>query len=112
MHSNYTFELLTDLNSTEGIVSIVRNKKTVKELNTTWPTGIYSLSHVALPFSGKDPLYGNSNAPKSPGIALGHLAGYGEKMVLQIPPAALLRQRWNPFHDYTKMRVLEFLELQ
>jgi hypothetical protein len=52
------------------------------------------------------------NAPESPGIQLGHLAGYGERMVLQISPSTLLRQRWNPFHAYTKEKVLTFLKLR
>ena len=112
VQDNYTFELISDLNSSGKNVQCISREKCTEDLNVSWPTGIYSLSHVAMPFSEKDPLYGSSNAAKSPGIALGHLAGYGEKMVLQIPPSALLRQRWNPFHDYTKMRVLEFLGLE
>ena len=109
---NYTFELISDMNSSNNNLQLIANNKVIQDSNLTWPLGMYSLSHVALPFSSNDPLYGNINAPKSPGIALGHLAGYGEKMVLQISPSVLLRQRWNPFHAYTKERVLEFLELQ
>ena len=112
VQKNYTFELITDLNSGDGKVQLIKNHQNTQDLNLTWPLGMYSLSHVALPFSKNDPLYGDINAPKSPGIALGHLARYGEKMILQIPPGTLLRQRWNPFHDYTKMRVLKFLGLQ
>ena len=110
-HTNYTFELITDLNASEGKVQVISKYKDIQDLNISWPLGIYSLSHVALPFSKNDPLYGNSHAPKSPGIALGHMAGYGEKMVLQISPSALLRQRWNPFHNYSKKRVLKFMDL-
>jgi len=112
IHTNYTFELITDLNSTKGTIALIKNHQNIQELNLSWPLGIYSLSHVALPFSKDDPLYGNVDAPESPGIALGHLAGYGEKMVLQISPSVLLRQRWNPFHDYTQKRVLDFLGLE
>ena len=111
-NKNYTFELISDMNSSNNNVQLIKNNKVIQDSNQTWPLGMYSLSHVALPFSSNDPLYGNINAPKSPGIALGHLADYGEKMVLQIAPSVLLRQRWNPFHKYTKERVLEFLELQ
>jgi alpha-beta hydrolase superfamily lysophospholipase len=98
VQSNYRLELLSDLNAS-GIPII-------------WPKNVYSLSHVALPFSKNDPLYGDVNAPESPGIQLGHLAGYGERMVLQISPSTLLRQRWNPFHAYTKEKVLTFLKLR
>jgi esterase/lipase len=110
IQSNYSFELISDLNSSEEKIQR-RQEKYVEDMNITWPMGIYSLSHVAMPFSKNDPLYGDVNAPKSPGIQLGYLAGYGERMVLQISPSALLRQRWNPFHKYTKKRVLEFMGL-
>ncbi len=112
IHTNYSFEVITDLNSTKGTVALIKNHQNIQELDLSWPLGIYSLSHVALPFSKNDPLYGNVDAPESPGIALGHLAGYGEKMVLQISPSVLLRQRWNPFHNYTQKRVLDFLGLE
>ena len=64
-----------------------------------------------MPISKDDPLYGDINAPKSPGVTLGHLAMYGESAVLEISPAAILRQRWNPFHEYTQKRMLDFLGL-
>ncbi len=28
------------------------------ELDAAWPTGVYSLSHLAIPFSPDDPVYG------------------------------------------------------
>jgi hypothetical protein len=81
-----------------------------EELPFQWPKGLYSLSHLAIPISQNDPLYGDDNAPKSPGIKLGRLALYGENGILET--SSLLRQRWNPFHSYTKQRVLEFMELE
>lgn len=65
-----------------------------------------------MPISNNDPLYGDRNAPKSPGVTLGHLAIYGETSVLQMSGSSLLRQRWNPFHGYIKQRVFEFLGLK
>ena len=109
---NYTFELITDLNTTDDNLMKVTNAETSKKLSFSWPKELYSLSHLAMPISQNDPLYGDKNAPKSPGIQLGHLAIYGENGVLQTSPASLLRQRWNPFHGYTKERVLEFLKLE
>ncbi len=76
-----------------------------------WPPGIYSLSHVALPFSPVDPVYGGPAAPASPGIELGDLAPRGERGVLQVSGTDLLRLRWNPFYDYVEARVLEFTGL-
>jgi pimeloyl-ACP methyl ester carboxylesterase len=109
---HYTFELITDLNTTEGNLTRIIDGKTVEKLPFSWPKNLYSLSHISLPISSNDPLYGDKHAPKSPGIQLGHLAIYGENGILQISPASLLRLRWNPFHQYTKQRVLKFLKLE
>lgn len=108
----YTFDLISDINSTDDHLMLIRNGEIIEELPYRWPQGLYSLSHLAIPISLNDPLYGNKDAPKSPGIYLGHLSLYGETSVLEISAATLLRQRWNPFHDYTKQRVLEFMNLE
>ena len=107
---NYTFELISNISTNDRSVKRIVNHTEVHTLPYEWSKGLYSLSHLALPISPNDPLYGNNNAPKSPGIQLGHLAIYGETGVLQISSASLLRQRWNPFHGYIKGRVLAFLE--
>ncbi len=108
---NYTFELITDLNATHNTLMKITDGKTRTNLSYQWPRGLYSLSHLAMTISQNDPTYGDKNAPKGPGIQLGHLAIYGETGVLQTSASSLLRQRWNPFHEYTKERVLEFLKL-
>jgi hypothetical protein len=82
------------------------------QLDLAWPEMIYSLSHVALPFPANDSLYGVEEEEQSPGIRLGSLAPRGEKGVLQIPAADMLRQRWNPFYGYVKQRLLEFMGLE
>ena len=114
-NTHYRFDLISDLNSTDGsLMQITKDTKhqTSKKLPFYWPKNLYSLSHLAMPISYNDPLYGDKNAPKSPGVQLGYLAIYGETSVLETSAASLLRQRWNPFHDYTKQRVLEFLGLK
>jgi alpha-beta hydrolase superfamily lysophospholipase len=87
------------------------NKIAEMSMGLMWPQGVYSLSHVALPFSPNDPLYGGPAAGNSPGIKLGDLALRGERGVLQIPAAAMLRLRWNPFYPYMERRLLEFVRL-
>ena len=77
-----------------------------------WPQHVYSLSHVALPFSPGDPVYGGAEAGPSPGIDLGNLAMRGEKGVLRVPPADMLRLRHNPFHSYLENRMLVFMGLE
>ena len=76
-----------------------------------WPAGVYSLSHVALPFAPTDALYGGPDAAASPGIELGNLAPRGERGVLQVSGTDALRLRWNPFYDYVEARILEFAGL-
>jgi alpha-beta hydrolase superfamily lysophospholipase len=87
------------------------SEKNVFPLSLAWPAGIYSLSHVALPFAPDDPLYGGNDAEKSPGIQIGNLVLKGENGVLRINPASLLRLHWNPFYDYLEQRVLQFMAL-
>ncbi len=100
--------------SRQVIVRTLRHgQATPIELDTglSWPAGIYSLAHVALPFPPQDPVYGGRPEEASPGIYLGDLALRGERGVLQIPAADMLRLRWNPFYPYVESRVFEFLGL-
>jgi len=83
-----------------------------RKIGLDWPSTVYSLSHVALPFPPGDPLYGGEPDQPSPGIQLGNIARYGERDVLKVSPAAMLRLRWNPFYSYMEQRTLEFLELE
>ena len=76
-----------------------------------WPAGLYSLSHVALLFPYDDPLYGGSESAAGPGIRLGNLALRGERGLLQVSDADMLRLRWNPFYPYLEQRILAFLNL-
>lgn len=71
-----------------------------------WPEDVFSLSHVALAFPPDDPIYGRQHPGAAPWIFLGDLALRGETGVLSVPPAAQLRLRWNPFHDYMIERIL------
>jgi alpha-beta hydrolase superfamily lysophospholipase len=81
------------------------------KLGLAWPHDVFSLSHVALPFSAEDPLYGVDRDLESPRIHLGALALRGENSVLEVTPAAMLRQRWNPFYSWMERRILEFVGL-
>jgi hypothetical protein len=76
-----------------------------------WPSDIYSLAHVALPFPPDDPIYGGPASAGIAGIHLGSMALRGENGVLQVSGTALLRLRWNPFFDYVQSKILAFMEL-
>ena len=77
-----------------------------------WPSGVYSLSHVALPFPPDDPIYGGPEAADAAGIQLGNLALRGERGVLQLSADDAMRLRWNPFFDYVEQRTLHFTSLE
>ncbi|MDX1379880.1 MAG: alpha/beta hydrolase [Xanthomonadales bacterium] len=76
------------------------------ELGLRWPDNVFSLSHVALAFPPDDPIYGRERPRDAGWIFLGDLDLRGENGVLSVPPAAQLRLRWNPFHDYMMNRIL------
>ena len=82
---------------------------TTTELGLSWPDDVYSLSHIALPFSPDDPLYGDDPNSENPGIRLGRLALHGENNTLSIPPTMMTRQRWNPFHAFMTAKISEFV---
>jgi len=80
--------------------------ETVEPLGLDYPTEIFSLSHVALPFPVTDPLYGSQ--PENPtqyGINLGDLAVRGERSVLIVDLDTLLRVSSNPFFSYMLQRI-------
>ena len=112
----FAISLVTNKNNESRNV-VVRHRPagssniTEKPIDLLWPDGIYSLSHVALPFPGNDPVYGGLASGSSPGISLGNLVPRGERNVLQIPAADLLRLRWNPFYAYMEGRLIEFVSV-
>ncbi|MHC4131086.1 MAG: alpha/beta fold hydrolase [Planctomycetota bacterium] len=76
------------------------------ELNMNWPHGIYSLSHLAIPFPVEHPLYGtNPSTTPNDHIQLGNIYLRGERNVLRISEKDLTRLRCNPFLDYVKDRI-------
>ena len=115
--SHYRLEMISNntKNPQDGLQQITiekDGKRSQKKLDLSWPEGLYSLSHLALPIEVDDPLYGCKGAPPSPGIKLGDLMLHGENRTLDISASALQRQRWNPFHAYTKKKVLKFIGLE
>jgi alpha-beta hydrolase superfamily lysophospholipase len=82
----------------------------IEPLGLAWPDDAMSLSHVDVPFPPDDPLYGRYPPEGGGQVFLGQLAVRGERGVLKIPAQWLLRLRHNPFYDYQKRRVLEWVE--
>jgi alpha-beta hydrolase superfamily lysophospholipase len=87
------------------------NQLTETELpELAWPSGVYSLSHIALPIPPDDPLYGRFPPDDGDAIYLGDIAMRGERDLLKLPGDWLLRMRYNPFYEVLETRVLEWLE--
>ncbi len=91
--------------------SLGETRVDVGDPGLAWPEGVYSLSHVALPFPPGDPIYGNGLAPDhaGAGFQIGNVVLRGERGVLQISPAEQLRLRWNPFYDWLEERAVGFV---
>ena len=81
-----------------------------REHGVSWPPGVISLSHVALPIAPDDPLYGRRAPDNEDFIFLGQLAIQGERGLLQIPDDWMLRLRYNPFYGYIERRMLEWID--
>jgi alpha-beta hydrolase superfamily lysophospholipase len=79
-----------------------------RSLGLSYPSGFYSLSHVALPFPTSDSLYGITPDPSENfGENLGALAPRGERNVLIASLDSLMRASSNPFFPYMLDRIGE-----
>jgi alpha-beta hydrolase superfamily lysophospholipase len=78
-------------------------------LGLAWPEGVYSLSHVALPYPVNDPLYGVRKQAMTNGIQIGGNVHQGERGLFGIPADDMLRQKWNPFFPYMLNHIDEFM---
>jgi alpha-beta hydrolase superfamily lysophospholipase len=82
------------------------------DLPYVWPAGVYSLSHVAIPYAPTDAWYGSVDEE---GLArtdsFNNMAPRGEQAILAIPLGRLMRLRYNPFFGYVESRTIEFCEV-
>jgi hypothetical protein len=75
-------------------------------LRLDYPPGVFSLSHVAVPFPLSDALYGLTPDPTEDfGIHLGAIAVRGERGLLITSQDALTRLLSNPFFPYMLERI-------
>jgi alpha-beta hydrolase superfamily lysophospholipase len=108
--STYDITIVTN-ERTDSTAVVARNRTSGEDhwteapLGTSWPRGVYSLSHVALPFPPDDPLYGARAGAEVGEFGLGAVELRGERSVLVLPPALLIRLRYNPFFAYVAQRI-------
>lgn len=82
-----------------------------RNLGLSWPQGVYSLSHVAMPFRPDDPLYGLApDLSENYGIRLGLIQLRGERGVLSVSEDDLMRLGSNPFFPYVEERTRRWLQ--
>ena len=112
----FTITLVTNKNP-ESRQVVIRQKPpfttdiaNTAELNVTWPSGVISLSHVALPFPPDDPLYGRIPPDDANKLFLGQIPLQGERGLLKISTDWLFRLRHNPFYDYLQNRSLAWMD--
>jgi alpha-beta hydrolase superfamily lysophospholipase len=80
--------------------------ETAQPLGLSFPLGVFSLSHLAIPFPLNDPLYGLEPDPSEDyGAQLGALATRGERGVLVVSIDSLARMSSNPFFDFVMQRI-------
>jgi alpha-beta hydrolase superfamily lysophospholipase len=99
--SNAIDALTLPAGQTEAVVETTRLR---------WPTQIYSLSHIAIPFRADDGLYGNGAFTNNPDAVLGALAPRGERNVLNLTPEFFLRVRFNPFYGFQSAFLSKWLD--
>ncbi|KAB8309461.1 alpha/beta hydrolase [Erwinia endophytica] len=112
---NYTTTLVTNAspqsNATVAETTQAGATTTTRTpLGINYPSDVYSLSHVALPFPVSDSLYGRTPEPPNAfGISFGDLAPRGERSVLMVSLDMLMRQSSNPFWPWMLQRVNQTL---
>lgn len=109
---NFRLSLLTN-ESPDSLFLEEKNRERDKTLNIrkldfSWPSSIYSLSHVALPFPVNDSLYGG-NPDDLYQLHIGLISPRGEKGVLSVHASDTQRLRYNPFYNYLQQRIEGFL---
>lgn len=94
----------------ERVVEAGTQAESVRPLGMAFPSDVYSLSHVALPFPPNDGLYGsNPESSEDFGIQLGTVTPRGERNVLVASLDSLVRLTSNPFFPYLEQRIAETL---
>ena len=115
--AKYSYTLVTNKSGqTAQIQARTRPAGETDTINTdlpySWPRGVYSLSHVAIPFAITDRWYGaiDENGELRTD-SFNNFAPRGEQAVLAVPIGRLMRLRHNPFFAYVGQRTVEFCKV-
>jgi len=90
----------------ERVTAAGATTEQTRELGLSYPLGVFSLSHVALPFPLSDSLYGMLPDPlEEYGVSLGAVAPRGERGTLIVSLDSLIRMSSTPFFPYMLERI-------
>ena len=90
----------------ERVTEVGATVEQTRELGLSYPLGVFSLSHVAVPFPLSDSLYGMHPDPlEEYGVSLGAIAPRGERGTLIVSLDSLIRMSSNPFFSYMLERI-------
>ncbi len=76
---------------------------------TSWPEGVVSLSHIAVPIPPEDRVYGTAAATADTGLSLGSISMRAEPSALLISGSVFMRCRHNPFYKIMEDHVINWL---
>ena len=99
------------LDVVERSIRANRTEIVTRPLGLAWPPEMFSLAHVALPFTLDDDVYGRNPRPSSLDVVrLGTLSPRGERAVLTVPLDTLMRVSSNPFFPYLAARLTAWMD--
>ena len=94
------------LDVVERSIPAERTEIATRPLGLAWPPEMFSLAHIALPFTLDDDVNGRNPRPSSFDVVrLGTLSPRGERAVLTVPLDTLMRASCNPFFPYLAARL-------
>ncbi len=103
-----------DRDSLEVVERSIRSNRTeivTRPIGLSWPPEMFSLAHIALPFTLDDDVYGRNPRPSSLDVVrLGTLSPRGERAVLTVPLDTLMRVSSNPFFPYLAARLTAWMD--
>ncbi len=108
---NYKVSIVTNAGdgadeTVERVIAAGGVAEETHRLGLAYPKGVFSLSHVALPFPLSDSLYGlMPDEPDDFGVHLGSLDLRGERGTLLVSLDSLSRMSSNPFFPYLAEKV-------
>ncbi len=108
----YTLCVLKNASPESGQIAFqTRSGESWRETMTglSWPDGVVSLSHLAVPIPPEDPIYGTKEATVARGLSLGTLSVRAEPSALLISDSLFYRCRNNPFYAFMENHVVDWL---